>query len=452
MRGVEKPASWRAAGSCARDGRAPSGAKRTDARGTRLALRSAALIAEMGVMGRRLHSFASVLTGAVAAAGVMYYFEANSARRRRIAPGQRSAGAARRALARLQAASCHLAQRAFGLIARATALLRPGEVAPGVLVERVRSRLGRVLSHPDAVHVSANEQHTVRLRGAVLAWEHEPLRRAVAGVAGVGAIRDELEVHESAAHLSALQGAAPSAKPLQTPGSGTAALRLLMALAGGSLLLGGSRRRGGLGAVGAAAGGALLLRSVAPSRPRMARSRGRCLEVCQTLHVRAAVESAYAALRDCDRLVQLLPSLQALRHRADGATRWIVHDPHGWPLEWTALISELQPNRQIAWRTTDDSPLAQWGMVWLEPIDARQTRLHLYVSLRCVPGRTGQALRRLLGAGAHGELSENLGRLRRYLEDAPGALPGLAGSGADARSGSQDLLAAWTQPLDGRTH
>ncbi|HTT07160.1 MAG TPA: hypothetical protein VMF64_17930 [Steroidobacteraceae bacterium] len=410
-------------------------------------------------MGRRLQSFASALTGAVTAAGVMYYFDANSGRRRRLALGQRSAGAARRSLARLQAASHGLAHRAVELVARATALLRGDEAAPGVLVERVRSRLGRVVSHPGAVHVSADEQHAVRLSGAVLAWEHEPLRRAVAGVAGVGAIHDELQVHESAAHVSALQGAPRRTRRGEAPDSGTAALRLLMALAGGSLLFGGTRRRGTLGAVGAAAGGALLLRSVtAPRRRTGGRARGHALEICQTLHVRSPVDSVYAALRRCDRLVELLPPLRALRHRADGATQWSVHDPHGWPLEWVVILSELQPNRQIAWRTTDDSPLAQWGMVWLEPIDAQHTRLHLYVSLRSAPGRTGLALRRLLEAGPHGELTENLSRLRRYLEGAAsaagaaGRVPGVAGPGTGAQASSPDLLAAWTQPLDGRTH
>src|SRR6185312_5489021 len=163
----------------------------------RLASRIAALVAESLVMGRKLQSFASALTGAVAAAGVMYYFDADSGRRRRARFGQRSGGAARRSLSRLQAASRDLAHRAYGLGARATALLRGGEVAPGVLAERVRARLGRVVSHPGAVHVSADERHTVRLSGVVLAWEHGPLRRAVAAVPGVAAIRDELEVHES---------------------------------------------------------------------------------------------------------------------------------------------------------------------------------------------------------------------------------------------------------------
>lgn len=400
-------------------------------------------------MGRRLQSLASALTGAVAAAGVVYSLDASSGRQRRAQLADRPAGAARRGLLRLQAASRGLLHRAYGLSAR---LRGTGQAASGV-AERVRTRIGRVLSHPGAVQVSADAQHIVRLSGAVLAWEHEPLRRAVAAVPGVRAIRDELRVYESAEQASALQ-AEPGAPPTEasaTGSGGSAALRVLMALAAGSLRPGGSRRRGAQGAVAAAAGGALLLRSVALPRSRTRRSARHTLEVCQTLHVRAPAQSVFAALRQIDRLVAPLPALRVLRHRADGATQWMARDSSGWRLDWTAVITELQPNRQIAWRTTADSSLTQWGMVWLDPIDAQQTQVHLYASLRSMPGRSGQLLRQLLGAGADGELNANLERLRRYLETAAGSAAGTAASPPAASAGA-DLFGAWTQPIGGRTH
>jgi uncharacterized membrane protein len=401
------------------------------------------------VMGRRFQSLASALTGAVAAAGVTYYFDVDSGRRRRARLGERSTSVARHGLSRLQAASRDLAQRASGLGARATALLRSGgRVAAPVLAERVRARLGRVVSHPGAVKVTADDERTVRLTGAVLAWEHQPLRQAVAAVPGVHGVRDELQVYESADHVSALQGAPRRSSRQAGPDpGGSAALRVLMAVAGGGLLVGGARRTGTLGAVGAAAGGALLLGTLAAPR-RARRQRGRTLEICQTLHLRAPAEGIYAALRRCDRLVALLPALRALRHRADGATQWTVHDPEGWRLDWTAVITELQPNRQIAWRSTHDSALTQWGMIWLEPIDPQQTRLHVYASVQPLPGRTGQALRRLLGTGPRGELTEHLGHLRRYLEGASAGPDPSTGAGTVG----SDPLAAWVQPSAGRTH
>jgi len=378
---------------------------------------------------RRLHSIASALTGAVAAASVVYYFDASRSGGSRPAALERSAQAARRSLSRLQAASRDLAHRAYGIGAFATAWWRHASVPPPILVQRVRTRLGRAVSHPGAVHVDVDPQGTVQLSGSVLAWEHEPLRRTVAGIPGVRAIRDALQVYESAEHESALLGA-PIKRRRQarggTPGNGRpAALRLLMALVGSSLRPGGSSRRDTLGAAGASAGGAWLLPGVSGPRRHAPRLRGPVLEVCQTLRVKAPIERVYRGLRQADRLVTLLPAFRALlRHRPDGATRWAVHDPEGWPLEWTALITELHPNRQIAWRTTDDSMLGQSGMIWLEAIDPQQTRLHLYVSLREPPGRTGQALRRLLGDGPTGELTQTLRRLCQYLEGAAELRPG----------------------------
>ncbi len=160
------------------------------------------------------------------------------------------------------------------------------------------------------------------------------------------------------------------------------------------------------------------------------------------MHLQAPAASVYAALRQVDRLVSLLPPLRGVRRVPDGATHWSLSDPEGWPLEWTAVVTELQPNRQIAWRTTEDSQLPHSGMVWLEPIDATQTRLHLYVSCRIVPGRTGQALQRLAGVGPQGLLTANLNRLRQHLQ---------AGSPRSRLPGS-DPLVAWAQSLSSRTH
>jgi uncharacterized membrane protein len=221
------------------------------------------------------------------------------------------------------------------------------------------------------------------------------------------------------------------------------ALRVLMALAGSSLLLGGARRRGKLGAVGAAAGGMLLLRSAAPvpRRRRATRSRGPSVEISRTLHVAAPVESVYAALRQPEQLVGVVPPLRALRHRQEGATQWTLSDAEGWRVECSAEVTELQPNRQIAWRSTVDSPVSLWGMLWLEPLEDGQTLLQLYISCRLPPGRTGAALHCLAGFGPRQQLSENLTRLRRHLE-ATGSSP----------PHSNPVLSACTQQTGRRTH
>jgi len=231
-----------------------------------------------------MRSIGSALTGAVTAAGVMYYFDSNSGRRRRTQLGERSISVTHRWSGRLRGAGADLAHRISGLGARAVSGLRSGTPAPAVLAERVRACLGRVVSHPGAIHVSVEPPRRVVLRGAVLAWEYEPLRRAVGSIHGVGDLTDELAVHDSAEHISALQGGTPrrARRPELLQDHWSPGTRLLVALAGGGLLFGGSRRRGAGGAGGAAAGRALLLRSAtnAPLR-QLARGR-RHVEILET--------------------------------------------------------------------------------------------------------------------------------------------------------------------------
>ena len=97
-----------------------------------------------------------------------------------------------------------ISHRAAGLLARARGVLRRQPVDDGVLVERVRAKLGRLVSHPHAVDVNAIDGY-VRLRGAVLQSEVPRLVRAVARVPGVRDVINALNVRLSADN-PALQG------------------------------------------------------------------------------------------------------------------------------------------------------------------------------------------------------------------------------------------------------
>jgi uncharacterized membrane protein len=422
-------------------------------------------------MAKTVRSVASALTGAVTAAGVIYYFDATSGRRRRAELSERSASTARRLLSRLRVAGRDLGNRAGGMASRAVNALRPSRLSPEVLAERVRACLGRVVSHPGAIHVSVEEPGVVLLTGAVLAWEHRPLVKAILMVSGVSRVRDELAVYESAEHVSALQGGVPrrGRRPELLQDRWSPGMRLLMAAAGGSLLVG-SRRRGPLGALGTLAGGALLLRSVvnAPLRD-IARGRGPRLEVRKSLHVRAPVERVFTTLQNCEDFPTFMRHFTQVRRNADGSTQWVMNGPWGMPIEWEAVTTQMEPNRLLAWRTTERSPLQHWGMLRFEPADPGETRVHVYLSYQAPAGRLGQAVARVFGADPRSGLVEELQRLKNYLErgvasgdgarrpnsqaTAPegSAGPGAAGV-AEAGTGGADLSEDWSAAARGRPH
>jgi hypothetical protein len=101
-----------------------------------------------------------------------------------------------------------LEHRAQGVVARMRGSGR--HVADGhVIVERVRTTLGRHCSHPHAIQVLDKGGGCVELKGAILARDLEDVLHAVSRVPGVRAIDDDLVVHDVPGSIPGLQGGQP---------------------------------------------------------------------------------------------------------------------------------------------------------------------------------------------------------------------------------------------------
>jgi hypothetical protein len=102
-----------------------------------------------------------------------------------------------------------LENRAAGLAARTLGSLTE-KPAPSddVLAARVSARVGRLVSHPGAIEVSARAG-VVTLSGPIFDSEVGRLISGVHAVAGVKDIDNHLEPHAEAGDISALQGPGP---------------------------------------------------------------------------------------------------------------------------------------------------------------------------------------------------------------------------------------------------
>jgi osmotically-inducible protein OsmY len=149
----------------------------------------------------------SFLGGLAAGALLMYYLDAAN-------------GARRRALVRDRIVSAghdvadyagHKGKLALGRVKGVVATGRLDRVSSRPpesdrqLHERIRARLGRLCSHPGAVHVEVEEGH-VRLTGHVLAREIDPLLDQLRSMPGVQTVQNALAVHDGPEHVPALQG------------------------------------------------------------------------------------------------------------------------------------------------------------------------------------------------------------------------------------------------------
>jgi hypothetical protein len=132
------------------------------------------------------------------------------------------------------------------------------QVADEILEPRVRSKLGRCVSHARAVLVDVVAGH-VTLAGPILTHEADHLISEVAAIRGVKEVLDALDRHDTPAGVPALQG---EGRPPRRRGRGWTPITQLLAVVGGAALAGWglALKRGPLGLVVAAAGGALAVR------------------------------------------------------------------------------------------------------------------------------------------------------------------------------------------------
>ena len=147
----------------------------------------------------------AVLSALGIGAGLMYLFDPDRGKRRRALIRDKAESAANKIADTAGKMNRDLRNRAYGLIAETKNFFRHEEVPDDVLVDRVRSKLGRVSRHVGALDVTAHNG-VVALRGPVLANEVDHVLRAVRSVRGVkDDIENQLEVHEQSGDIPALQ-------------------------------------------------------------------------------------------------------------------------------------------------------------------------------------------------------------------------------------------------------
>lgn len=152
-------------------------------------------------MDNRWTMAAGVLTGA----GLMFLLDPQGGSRRRALVRDKLVRASNKSAEAADATARDLANRTKGVVAATRGRLSRRAVSDDVLEARVRAKLGRVVSHPAAVKVSASDGR-VRLEGPILTDEAARLLSTIWQVRGVKDVENQLELHDEPGDVPALQG------------------------------------------------------------------------------------------------------------------------------------------------------------------------------------------------------------------------------------------------------
>ena len=360
-----------------------------------------------------------LISGTLLGGGLMYLADPDRGRRRRAMVRDQMVNGARLAGDAVDKGIRDMRNRARGLVFEARDAIWRREVSDEVLVERVRTKLGRMLSHPSAVEVTVEDGRVV-LSGPVLESEADDLVAAVYGVRGVCDVESRLETHKTEENVPGLQGARTRtrARPEILQENWAPGTRLLVG-AGGLLAVAFPSRNPSLAWPGRIMGGLLMARALTnlPLRRFFGlRRTGRGFRLEKTISIQAPVDSVFKFWSNPENFPRVMEHVQEVKRTDDNRFRWVVSGAAGTSVAWTSRIVQAIPNRLLSWASEPGSLIRSGGIIHFEPAGENSTRVHMLISYDPPAGAIGKALASLFGIGAKRSWDEDLARVKSLFE------------------------------------
>jgi uncharacterized membrane protein len=351
----------------------------------------------------------------------MYLADPRSGRRRRAVAHDKTLHAVHEAENAARVVARDVVHRTRGFFFETAGRMRREEVDDKTLEARIRSALGRVCSHPHAIHLNV-EQGRVRLSGVVLKAEHPNILSRIARVRGVLEVKDELQVFKQPGSHPDLQGGTIRSgdRPEFLQHNWSPAARFVAGLGGASLVTWGITRRG-VSCVGSVfLGSLLLLRSLTNIELKRLTGVGGgrlAIDIHKDITLHAPVEEVFGFWRAMENFPLFMSHVEEVRTSGEDRSHWRVRGPAGSTFEWEAIITRLIPHQMLAWKSVEGSTVENAGIIHFEPINGgRSTRLDIRMSYNPPAGALGHAFARLLGADPKKQMDDDLMRLKSLIE------------------------------------
>ena len=329
--------------------------------------------------------------------------------------------------------------RAEGAVAETRRVFEDDDdVSDSVLEQRIRTVVGRAVSHPHAVELNCTGG-SVFLGGWVLADEIAELTSAVRAVRGVRELSTFLNTTDHPQHISALQGGGRRRRLpdfLQQSWSPTS--RVLAGFAGAGLIAYGATHRKLIGKALGVNGAILLARSILNTslKGMIGADETTGLHIQKTACINATAADLYEFWKNPGNYPKVFAHVKQITPEPNGIFLWHVSGPAGIPLSWRGRIARLVPEKRIEWWSLPDSIIENHGVIHLEAQKDGRTRVHIDMNYNPPAGLIGHAVAALLGLDPKSALDQDMVQLKSLLEQGKTRVGGHEVTKSELESGS----------------
>lgn len=139
--------------------------------------------------------------------------------------------------------------------------------------------------------------------------------------------------------------------------------------------------------------------------------------VKKSILIDSSPEALYLFWRDFQNLSRFTEHVESVAIYDRHQSHWTVKGPAGYRVEWNAEITQDEPNRKIAWRTTSQADIRHTGSVEFTPSPGgRGTIVRVEMAYDVPAGILGASVAKLFGTEPGQQIQSDLRRLKQILE------------------------------------
>jgi len=137
--------------------------------------------------------------------------------------------------------------------------------------------------------------------------------------------------------------------------------------------------------------------------------------------VRSSVEDVFLYWVNFENFPDFMGNIKSVQITGDQTSHWVMQGPMGMDIEWDAIITDIEPNRRIAWASTGGD-INTNGEVVFHRFSPEETEVEVTLMYEAPGGRAGEMLAKAID-NPQDRLAQDLRNFKQHVESVYNPLP-----------------------------